>query len=143
MSETETEVKNALRKIGEDEGFECIDEYSVSNGIEIARIDHVWMMKEPIKLGKIPFIAFEINVNPSSVDMKKIKADIMNLRLSKAAKGFLILPFKRAENEPEKPPWAKDRKAFEKAIREMANPDRIESLDMDVVLFRAEKVAMR
>ena len=136
-------IKDALRKIGEKAGFICKNEYSIklkSNSKEIARIDHVWMIEEPIRKEKIPFITFEININPNSINMKKIKGDIMNLRLAGAAKGFLILPFERAEKEYEKPPWAKDRNSLEKVIFEMGKSFRVESLDMDVVLFRAEKI---
>ncbi|MEM3697526.1 MAG: hypothetical protein QXQ94_08535 [Candidatus Bathyarchaeia archaeon] len=95
----ENAVKNLLTQMGKNAGFSCKNEYRLRiNGLSryIAYIDHVWLEKVPHPLGhsrEIPVVAFEITKDISTLwNMKKMKGDIENLRLSNAALGVLVIP---------------------------------------------------
>jgi hypothetical protein len=136
-------VKQALKKIGERAGFTCKNEYRVmfpSFKRPFAYVDHVWMKEEPFQTQEIPMVSFEINVNPKYLgNSKKLKGDIMNLRLVNAAIGYLVVPYDRAKKELKDiwPSWTNDLESYLDRVVEMAKPSRVRWIDLDVVLNRA------
>lgn len=129
MSTIETKkVKDALEKIGKKSGYSCKNEYRIKMTPfkkAFAYIDHVWMKEEPFQMKEIPIVAFEINVNPKYLgDTKKLKGDIMNLRLANAAIGYLIVPYERAKKQLKNiwPSWTNDLESYLERIVEMVDP---------------------
>jgi hypothetical protein len=94
------DAKILLKALRQNAGFDCKDEYRLRiEGLErpIAYINHVWLTKVPHPSGlsqrHFPVVAFEITKDVSTLwNMKKIKGDIENLRLSNAVLGVLFIP---------------------------------------------------
>ncbi|MGQ9642175.1 MAG: hypothetical protein ACUVUF_08710 [Candidatus Bathycorpusculaceae bacterium] len=93
------EVKQKLKTLGESKGFECKDEFRVWIGNRYSSIDHVWLKEIPYPKPppkdrkKIVIVAFEITKDLNNLwNSKKMKGDLINLRLSNASLGVLIIP---------------------------------------------------
>jgi len=139
------DAKILLRAMGENSGFECKDEYRLRiEGIErpIAYIDHVWLMKVPHPSGlsqrPFPVVAFEITKDLSTLwNMKKMKGDIENLRLSNAVLGVLVIPtVGHLKSQAEKfgsgaETWVNNLEGYLQALKSIIFPLRLEVWCLD------------
>ena len=82
-------IKKVLEDIAKREGLKCKNEYRISSSY----IDHIWFKE--IEDTSIPIASFEIERGiPSN---ERLKKDIFNLLITKAPKGYLIIPKQRIE----------------------------------------------
>ena len=134
------DAKNLLKTMGQNAGFDCKDEYRLRiEGLErpIAYIDHVWLIKVPHPSGlsqrRFPVVAFEITKDVSTLwNMKKMKGDIENLRLSNAVLGVLVIPtVGDLKSQAEKvgsgaETWVNNLEGYLKALKSIIFPLRLE-----------------
>lgn len=134
------DARNSLKIMGQNAGFDCKNEYRLRiEGLErpIAYIDHVWLTRVPHPSGlserHVPVVAFEITKDVSTLwNMKKMKGDIENLRLSNATIGVLVIPTvgdlegqaKRFGSGAET--WVKNLTSYLKALKSIVFPLRLE-----------------
>lgn len=127
------EAKRKLQAMGEKE-FECKNEYRVPIGKRFSYIDYVWLKQIPhpdIEDKKVVVAAFEITKNLTSVwDMKKMKGDIVNLQLSNASLGVLIIPcledLRKQAQSVGGESWLIGIKDYFQALVDIARPMKIE-----------------
>jgi hypothetical protein len=134
-------AKKLLKQIGQNAGFSCENEHRLKMeglGRYVAYIDHVWLEKVPhpsgLSIRTFPVVAFEITTNLGRLwNMKEMKGDVENLRLSSAALGVLIIPTLDAlkkEGEEKKwlgaETWLRNLDNYLKALKMMAFPLRLE-----------------
>lgn len=131
------DVSNIRRVLGDmarREGLKCKNEYRISSSY----IDHVWFKE--IEDTIIPVAAFEIESRiPSN---ERLKKDIFNLLITKAPRGYLIIPKQRIESEEPKQRtergwWQWFKKTFPKAIKEYIE---IFSSFIEITLIDADKL---
>jgi len=100
MSNFTTEVKQKLRDVGQRD-LECKNEYRVPIGKRYSSVDYVWLKKVPCPKSektpsgekKVVAVAFEITKDISTLwNTKKMKGDIVNLQLTNASLGVLVIP---------------------------------------------------
>lgn len=127
-------IRRVLEDMARREGLKCKNEYRISSSY----IDHVWFKE--IEDTIIPVAAFEIESRiPSN---ERLKKDIFNLLITKAPRGYLIIPKQRIESEEPKQRtergwWQWFKNTFPKAIKEYIE---IFSSFIEITLIDADKL---
>jgi len=131
MSNFTNEAKKKLEEMGKE--FECQNEYRVQIGKRFSCIDYVWLKKIPHPNGekKVVVVAFEITKDLSKVwDMKKMKGDIVNLQLSNAPLGVLVIPCREELNKQAEAldanTWLAKIDDYLEALKDIGKPTKVE-----------------
>jgi len=132
-------AKQLLTQMGKSAGFNCKNEYRLKiEGYNryVAYVDHVWLAKVPHPFGysrDFAIVAFEITNDLTALwNMKKMKGDVENLRLSGASLGVLVIPTVDAlKGQAEKlgygsTTWLANLKSYLEVLKKIAFPLRLE-----------------
>jgi len=128
-------IKKVLEDVAKREGLKCKNEYRISSSY----IDHIWFKE--IEDTSIPIASFEIERDMPSNE--RLKKDIFNLLITKAPRGYLIIPKQRIDKgeEPKqktkKLRWQWFKNTFPKVIKDYID---IFSSFIEITLIDADKL---